>query len=202
MNLDIRGVAYHIEAEGTTSHERTAVLLHGFSGSSLDWNEIVTKLRALDRGVVTIDLVGHGKTESPPDPARYTMTETVRDLAEIASRVGITEADWVGYSMGGRVALHLALAHPARVRSLVLESSSAGVEDDHGGPGVEVGGVEITPDPVDLMAEPAEQLGPRRRSVGPVGVGRRRRPAPLTAPAGQKRRQRRDGSNGRCPEAS
>jgi 2-succinyl-6-hydroxy-2,4-cyclohexadiene-1-carboxylate synthase len=131
MNLDIRGVTYHIEAEGTTSHERTAVLLHGFSGSSLDWNEIVTKLRSLDRGVVVIDLVGHGKTESPRDPARYTMTETVRDLDEIASRVGISEADWVGYSMGGRVALHLALAHPARVRSLVLESSSAGIEEDH-----------------------------------------------------------------------
>jgi 2-succinyl-6-hydroxy-2,4-cyclohexadiene-1-carboxylate synthase len=131
MNLDIRGVNYHIEAEGTTSHERTAVLLHGFSGSSLDWSEIATKLRAMDRGVVAIDLVGHGKTESPPDPARYTMTETVRDLDQIASRLGISEADWVGYSMGGRVALHMALAHPERVGTLVLESASAGIEDAH-----------------------------------------------------------------------
>jgi len=131
MNIEIRGVTYHIEAEGTTRHERTAVLLHGFSGSSQDWTEIAAKLRALDCGVVAIDLIGHGKTESPPDPPRYTMEETVRDLDQIASRLGIAEADWVGYSMGGRVALHMALAHPARVRSLVLESASAGIEDSH-----------------------------------------------------------------------
>ena len=128
MNIEIRGVMYHVEAEGITSHERTAVLLHGFSGSSLDWAEIATKLRAMDRGVVAIDLVGHGKTQSPPDPARYTLAETARDLDEIASRLGVSEADWVGYSMGGRVALHVALAHPTRVRSLVLESASAGIE--------------------------------------------------------------------------
>src|SRR5947207_6907447 len=131
MNIEIRGVKYHNEAEGITSHERTAVLLHGFSGSSLDWAEIATKLRAMDRGVVAIDLVGHGKTQSPPDPARYTLAETARDLDEIASRLGVSEADWVGYSMGGRVALHVALAHPTRVRSLVLESASAGIEDAH-----------------------------------------------------------------------
>ena len=129
MLIEIRGVTYHIEAEGTTSHERTAVLLHGFSGSSQDWAEIAAKLRALDRGVVAIDLVGHGKTESPPDPARYTMDETILDLERIAAELHLEEADWVGYSMGGRVALHLALAALARVRSLVLESASAGIED-------------------------------------------------------------------------
>ena len=129
MNLDIRGVTYHIEAEGTTAHERTAVLLHGFSGSGQDWTEIAPKLRAMDRAVVAIDLAGHGKTESPADPARYTMSETVRDLDQIASRLGISEADWIGYSMGGRVALHFALAYPTRVRSLVVESASAGIEE-------------------------------------------------------------------------
>jgi 2-succinyl-6-hydroxy-2,4-cyclohexadiene-1-carboxylate synthase len=57
------------------------------------------------------------------------MPETVRDLEAIAAKLGISRADWVGYSMGGRVALHYALAHPERVRSLILESASAGIED-------------------------------------------------------------------------
>ncbi len=129
MNLDIRGVTYNIEAEGTSADERTAVLLHGFSGSSQDWTEIAPRLRAMDRGVVAIDLIGHGKTQAPEEPARYTMPETVRDLDQILTRLGVAEADWIGYSMGGRVALHFALAFPTRVRTLVLESTSAGIED-------------------------------------------------------------------------
>ncbi len=129
MNLDIRGVTYHTETQGDLTRERAVVLLHGFSGSSTDWDEITPKIRAMGRVVVTIDLAGHGRTQSPADPARYTMPETVRDLDAIAARLGVHEADWVGYSMGGRVALNFALEHPARVRSLTLESASAGIED-------------------------------------------------------------------------
>ena len=129
MNLDIRGVNYHMQVDGDPARERVLVLLHGFSGSSGDWAEMTPKLRAMGRAVVAIDLPGHGATDSPPDAARYTMPETVRDLDAIATRLGVAEADWLGYSMGGRVALHLALALPARVRSLVLESASAGIEN-------------------------------------------------------------------------
>ncbi len=129
MNVDIRGVNYHIEVDGDPARERVLVLLHGFSGSGSDWAEMTPRLRAMGRAVVAIDLPGHGRTDSPAEPARYTMPETVRDLDAIAARLGAAEADWLGYSMGGRVALHLALAHPARVRSLILESSSAGIED-------------------------------------------------------------------------
>jgi 2-succinyl-6-hydroxy-2,4-cyclohexadiene-1-carboxylate synthase len=83
----------------------------------------------MGRAVVSIDLAGHGSTSAPSDLARYTMPETVRDLDAIATAVGASRADWVGYSMGGRVALHMALAHPARVRSLTIESASTGIED-------------------------------------------------------------------------
>jgi 2-succinyl-6-hydroxy-2,4-cyclohexadiene-1-carboxylate synthase len=129
MNLDIRGVDYHLITDGDLAAEPVAVLLHGFSGSSADWAEVTPRLRAMGRAVVAIDLAGHGRSQTTEDPARYTMPETVRDLDAIAARLGLIDADWVGYSMGGRVALHFALAHPGRVRSLILESSSAGIED-------------------------------------------------------------------------
>ena len=129
MNLDIRGVDYHLMTDGDLATEPTVVLLHGFSGSSLDWAEIIPRLRAMGRSVVAIDLAGHGKSQTPEDPARYTMAETVKDLDSIAAHLGLAKADWLGYSMGGRVALHFALAHPGRVRSLILESASAGIED-------------------------------------------------------------------------
>ena len=129
MNLILRDVAYHLTIDGDPATEPAAVLLHGFSGSGADWSELIPRLRRLGRAVVAIDLAGHGGSQAPEDPARYTMAETVRDLDAILADLGIAEADWVGYSMGGRVALHVALAHPLRVRSLALESASAGIED-------------------------------------------------------------------------
>jgi 2-succinyl-6-hydroxy-2,4-cyclohexadiene-1-carboxylate synthase len=129
MNLDIRGVTYHLEVEGDPSQERAAVLLHGFCGSSADWEALLPRIRSMGRAAVAVDLAGHGKSQTPADPTRYTMVETVRDLETIVTKLGMTQADWIGYSMGGRVALHYALAHPERVRSLILESTSAGIED-------------------------------------------------------------------------
>lgn len=129
MNLDVRGVTYHLEIEGDPAGEPAVILLHGFSGSSADWADLVPRFRAMGRATVAIDLVGHGRSDTSGDPARYSMAETVRDLDSILATLNIESADWVGYSMGGRVALHFALAHPERVRSLVLESASAGIED-------------------------------------------------------------------------
>ncbi|HEY2923935.1 MAG TPA: 2-succinyl-6-hydroxy-2,4-cyclohexadiene-1-carboxylate synthase [Candidatus Eisenbacteria bacterium] len=129
MKLDIRDVIYHIEVQGDPARDRAVVLLHGFCGSSADWAALTPSLRAMGHAVVAIDLAGHGGTQSPADPSRYTLPETTRDLDAILTELGAAEADWVGYSMGGRVALHLALTHPARVRSLILESASPGIED-------------------------------------------------------------------------
>jgi 2-succinyl-6-hydroxy-2,4-cyclohexadiene-1-carboxylate synthase len=129
MKLDIRGVAYHLEVEGDPSREPAAVLLHGFCGSSADWEPLVPRIRSMGRAVIALDLAGHGKSQTPADPSRYTMPETVRDLEAIAAKLGAAQADWIGYSMGGRVALHYALTHPERVRSLILESTSPGIEN-------------------------------------------------------------------------
>jgi 2-succinyl-6-hydroxy-2,4-cyclohexadiene-1-carboxylate synthase len=129
MNITIRNMAYNIEVAGDPSVERAVVLLHGFSGSGADWEDLIPRLRGMERSAITIDLAGHGKTAATEDLSRYTMPETVRDLDEIMEVIGVAEADWVGYSMGGRVALHVALACRARVRSLVLESASPGIED-------------------------------------------------------------------------
>ncbi|HMQ30483.1 MAG TPA: 2-succinyl-6-hydroxy-2,4-cyclohexadiene-1-carboxylate synthase [Chloroflexaceae bacterium] len=117
----------------TLSYERAGegpplLLLHGFTGSADEWAELIPRLAPL-RDVVAVDLIGHGRSSAPPDPARYTMDACVLDLLALLDALGLGRADVLGYSMGGRVALHLAAAAPARVGRLILESASPGIAD-------------------------------------------------------------------------
>ena len=104
------------------------LLLHGFTGSGASWDHHVDVLASRFR-TVTVDLIGHGRSAAPDDPERYRMDRCVVDLAAVLDRLGIGRAAGLGYSMGGRVALHLALAAPERVAALVLESASPGIAD-------------------------------------------------------------------------
>jgi 2-succinyl-6-hydroxy-2,4-cyclohexadiene-1-carboxylate synthase len=79
--------------------------------------------------VIAIDLIGHGKSASPSSSSRYTLEWCARDLLQLLDELHISEVDLLGYSMGGRVALHFALAARTRIRNLILESASPGIED-------------------------------------------------------------------------
>ena len=71
-----------------------------------------------------VDLPGHGRHAGETDPARFTVEAVEADLLALTDGEPV---DLVGYSMGGRVALALAVRHPERVRRLVLESGSPGL---------------------------------------------------------------------------
>lgn len=104
------------------------LLLHGFTGSAEEWADLIPALAHLRR-IIAVDLIGHGRSPAPTDPRRYTMEHSVADLLALLDTLGHARVDVLGYSMGGRVALHLAAAAPARVHTLILESASPGIED-------------------------------------------------------------------------
>jgi 2-succinyl-6-hydroxy-2,4-cyclohexadiene-1-carboxylate synthase len=105
------------------------VLLHGYTGSSSTWSPFLGAFGSA-RAVITVDLLGHGSSDSPPDPGRYRVERCVEDLTALVDHLGIDSFDLLGYSMGGRVALHLALALGNRVRGLILESASPGIPEE------------------------------------------------------------------------
>jgi len=126
-----RGLRYHFRLWGSQRVQAPAVVfLHGFAGSARDWERFGDLVDRMGLRAIAVDLPGHGDSEAPEDPARFTIEETTRDLGAILDLSGLKDAHWVGYSMGGRVALHLAIAHAARVRSLLIESASPGIERD------------------------------------------------------------------------
>lgn len=100
------------------------VLLHGFSGSSASWEpRLVDGLAGAGLTPVLVDLPGHGSDAGARDPGRFTLAAALDRIAA----AGRWPEDLVGYSMGGRLALHFAAAFPGRVRRLVLESASPGL---------------------------------------------------------------------------
>jgi 2-succinyl-6-hydroxy-2,4-cyclohexadiene-1-carboxylate synthase len=121
--LVVDGLRWHVEHRGAGP---TVLLLHGFTGRGTSWGRHATSL-AGDFRVVAPDLPGHGRTDTPPDPCRASVERTADDLAAILAGRGWGSAHVVGYSLGARIALRLAVAHPASVQRLVLESPSAGL---------------------------------------------------------------------------
>jgi 2-succinyl-6-hydroxy-2,4-cyclohexadiene-1-carboxylate synthase len=105
------------------------LLLHGFTGRGSGWGAHATALARQFR-LLVVDLPGHGRSGIPRDPARAGVERTADDLATILRREGCAPAHVVGYSLGARVALRLAVEHPDAVRRLVLESPSAGLSTE------------------------------------------------------------------------
>jgi 2-succinyl-6-hydroxy-2,4-cyclohexadiene-1-carboxylate synthase len=103
----------------------SVVLLHGFSGTRRAWDGVIELLDAERYRPLALDLPGHG--EAGDARQQITFADCVRTVLALAPE----RFTLCGYSLGGRVALHIALAAPERVSRLVLVSSSAGIEDPH-----------------------------------------------------------------------
>ena len=103
------------------------LFLHGFMGSGADWKATIP---ALDERFYCVapDLPGHGTALRLPSEA-YTIEGAARLLLELLDRLEVPATALAGYSMGGRLALYLALRYPGRVFGLFLESASPGIED-------------------------------------------------------------------------
>ena len=100
------------------------LLLHGFLGRGADWDAVRVHLPAA-WDVRAPDLPGHGATVGLR-PDAYTMDGAAARLADALDG----PADVVGYSMGGRLALHLAVTRPEAVRRLVLVGASPGLRTE------------------------------------------------------------------------
>jgi 2-succinyl-6-hydroxy-2,4-cyclohexadiene-1-carboxylate synthase len=119
-----------VEMYASITGRGPAVLaLHGFTGTSGTWARLADALGD-DRRVIAPDLLGHGRSSSPTAPARYALERQADDLVALLTVLDALPADVVGYSMGARLALVLALRHPGAVFALLLESPSAGIADD------------------------------------------------------------------------
>src|SRR5215813_1603481 len=103
--LTVNGICLNVESTGTGD---PLVLLHGFTGSAATWKSHAEAF-ARRFQVIAVDLHGHGLSDSPADPQRYSIEHCAEDLLAILDHFGYQRVNLLGYSMGGRVALHFAV---------------------------------------------------------------------------------------------
>ncbi|HLI07616.1 MAG TPA: 2-succinyl-6-hydroxy-2,4-cyclohexadiene-1-carboxylate synthase [Ktedonobacteraceae bacterium] len=132
MLVQVNGIQLGVEQRGAANGQRTPgtlVMLHGFTGSAAGWGEHLDRLAARGLRVIALDLHGHGRSDAPANPARYGFECCRQDILALMQQLEVRRGDAVllGYSMGGRIALHTAFS--GYFRALVLESSSPGLAD-------------------------------------------------------------------------
>jgi 2-succinyl-6-hydroxy-2,4-cyclohexadiene-1-carboxylate synthase len=101
----------------------TVVLLHGFAGTGRAWDAVIERLDRERYNALAPDLRGHGDAR---DARPITFDALVDDVLAVAP----PRFRLCGYSLGGRIAQHVALAAPERIEHLVLAATTAGIEDD------------------------------------------------------------------------
>jgi pimeloyl-ACP methyl ester carboxylesterase len=103
------------------------VLAHGYVGTKEMWGQQVGPFSERYR-VIVYDVRGHGETGAPSvDDPGYTIETIVDDQRALMDHLGIDDAYIGGLSLGGMIAMRFALAHPKRVRALLLCDTSAGM---------------------------------------------------------------------------
>lgn len=119
----------HVEADpGLRNGPPPLLLLHGFTQDIRSWDQVREGLRRVGP-TVAVDMIGHGASPKPEEINPYRMEASLDQLEGVMARLNLPKAWWVGYSMGGRVALNLAVNRPHLVAGLVLISTTAGIRD-------------------------------------------------------------------------
>ena len=118
----INGASIHYEIEG---EGQWLILLHGFGSSLRDW-EKHQPVFAEHYRVLSLDCRGFG--ESSRDVGPFSVPQMAQDLSALMDQLEIKQAHFLGYSMGGAVALELGVAQPQRLDRLILVNTWASFE--------------------------------------------------------------------------
>jgi len=118
MEIKANGISINYEITGKGDN---LVFIHAVGDNLNAWYNQVPVFSKSYR-VITYDMRGFGKTESPEGD--YSVPVMYQDLYELMKALGVKQASFAGHSLGGRIALELAIQHPDMVKSLIFANSS------------------------------------------------------------------------------
>jgi 2-succinyl-6-hydroxy-2,4-cyclohexadiene-1-carboxylate synthase len=128
IEQDLAIAEYHFHYQsGGNRRGQPLLFLHGFMGDCQEFDPILPYFWD-DFYCLVIDLPGHGQTEVTGDDSHYGMEKTAIALIDFLNYLQLSKIGLIGYSMGGRLALYLALHFPEKFSYLILESASPGLQ--------------------------------------------------------------------------
>jgi pimeloyl-ACP methyl ester carboxylesterase len=133
MDFDSDGVRLHYEVHGP-ENGTPIVLVHGFASDyqlnwvGTRWQETLTSSGC---HVVGLDCRGHGRSDKPHDPEAYRTEIMASDVIRLLDHIDVPKAAYLGYSMGARIGLQVAMDHPQRVTRAVLGGIGAAGAIEH-----------------------------------------------------------------------
>jgi 2-succinyl-6-hydroxy-2,4-cyclohexadiene-1-carboxylate synthase len=129
MKISTHNISLNVELFSEFEQKKdTLIFLHGFTGSANDWKKTAGLVD--DRfNKIAVDLIGHGKSDTPKEVDKYSASSINSQLLDIINHFTKGQVILLGYSMGGRAALSFAINHPDKIKGMMLESASAGIED-------------------------------------------------------------------------
>jgi 3-oxoadipate enol-lactonase len=130
--IEIHGISLHYEEYGKGN---PIVLVHGLGGSILDWVMQIPFFSKMYR-VIAVELRDHGESDKWTGP--YDIRMFSDDVAEVVDKLELGKTIFFGVSMGGMIAMQIALDYPDKVKSLVLADTLAGVSEEYMKVGLEM----------------------------------------------------------------
>jgi pimeloyl-ACP methyl ester carboxylesterase len=122
-------VRIHYDVHGDPTDRPPLLLSHGFSASGQMWDRNVGGLLG-DRDVITWDVRGHARSDSPADPAEYGVENSVEDMLSLLDILEVPRAVLGGMSLGGYLSLAFHARYPERVAALILVDTGPGFRRD------------------------------------------------------------------------
>jgi pimeloyl-ACP methyl ester carboxylesterase len=155
-------IHYHVEGEGPP-----LVLQHGLTSSLENWYAygFVDGL-SKDYRLILLDARGHGRSGKPHDPAEYDLKLRVNDVLAVMDELGVDQAHYMGYSMGGRIGFGIILHALDRFHSLIIGGMSANAANTDVPPERRIG---------LLRQGMAHYVADAEAKEGPMEAGRKKR---------------------------
>lgn len=129
MKIKLRGIEYHYHFQQKQENLPYLLLMHGFMGSGAAFNELIPSISKFCNPI-TLDLIGHGDSEGSEMHYRFAPKEQIADVIKLISEQLPAPLFLHGYSMGGRLALMVALQRPDLIQGLILESTTFGIKTE------------------------------------------------------------------------
>lgn len=130
MVFSYKEISMYYDTSGIADTSKTTLLfLHGFGNTSDEWRSVVSILGS-DYQSVLIDLPGFGRSDTPDDSQYYSQDFLAELILRFIAALKLTNVVLIGYSMGGRLALSIAVNNPKAIVGYIFESTSPGIANE------------------------------------------------------------------------